>query len=79
MQYRDLIRSLIAQIITTPHSKAEAIPMIRARALTLPGGDQEKFVQTVEHELVSLHEGNFARYFVTPSQFKNWQKTWNTI
>lgn len=79
MQYRDLIRSLISEIITAPHSKAEAIPMIQARALTLPGSDREKFVQTVENELVSLHDGNFARYFVTPPQFKNWQKIWNAI
>lgn len=79
MQYRDLIRSLISEIITTPNSKAEATPMIQARGLRLPKSDQEKFVQTVENELVSLHDGNFARYFVTPSQFKNWQKIWNTI
>ncbi|MCC6286443.1 MAG: Fic family protein [Chitinophagaceae bacterium] len=79
MQYRDLIRSLISEIITTPNPKAEAIPMIQTRALKLPESDQEKFVQTVENELVSLHEGNFARYFVTPSQFRNWQKIWNTI
>ncbi|GAA4320795.1 Fic family protein [Compostibacter hankyongensis] len=79
MQYRDLIRSLISEIITAPNSKAEAIPMIQERALKLPESDQEKFVQTVENELVSLHDGNFARYFVTPSQFKNWQKIWSTI
>ncbi len=79
MQYRDLIRSLVSEIIIAPHSKAEAITMIKAKALTLPASDQEKFVQTVENELISLHEGNFARYFVTPSQFKSWQKTWNTL
>lgn len=79
IQYRDLIRSLISEIITAPNSKAEAISIIRAKALTLPESDREKFVQTVENELVSLHEGNFARYFVTPSQFKSWQKIWNTI
>lgn len=78
MLYRDQIRSLISEIITTPHSKEEAIIMIKARSLILPGADQERFVQTVENELISLHEGNFARYFVSPSQFKNWQKVWNT-
>ncbi len=79
MQYRELIRSVIQEIVSTPHSKGEAIIMIKARSLKLPGPDQEKFVQTVENELVSLHEGNFARYFVTPSQFKDWQKVWNTV
>jgi hypothetical protein len=29
--------------------------------------------QGKEIQLISLHEGNFARYSVTPSQFRNWQ------
>lgn len=79
IKYRDLIRSLIAEIITAPHSKEEAILMIKAWSLRLPRTDREKFAQTVENELVSLHEGNFARYFVTPLQFQNWQRIWNTV
>ncbi len=78
MQYRDLIRSLIPEIVTAPLSKGEADIIIKARSLRLPATDQEKFVQTVENELISLHEGNFARYLVTPSQFGQWQKIWNT-
>ncbi|RYY08688.1 MAG: Fic family protein, partial [Chitinophagaceae bacterium] len=79
LQYRELIRSVIQEIVSTPHSKGEAIIMIKASSLRLPGSDQERFVQTVENELVSLHEGNFARYFVRPSQFKDWQKVWNRV
>jgi Fic family protein len=79
LKYRDIIKALIAEIITERHSKEEAIIMIKARSLRLPQAEQDKFVQTVENELISLHEGHFARYFVTPSQFRNWQKSWNTI
>ena len=29
-----------------------------------------------EAELVSLHEGNFARYQIRPSEFEAWQQVW---
>jgi hypothetical protein len=44
------------------------------KALIEPLEDKERFIQTVEQELINLHEGNFARYFVTPSEFRRWQK-----
>jgi hypothetical protein len=77
MKYRDSIRAIIAEIITKPHTKAEAIQLIKVRSRSLPKADQEKYVYTVETELISLHEGNFARYFVTPLQFKNWREVWD--
>lgn len=76
MKYRDSIRAIVAEIITKPHTKAEAIQLIKVRSRSLPKADQEKYVYTVETELISLHEGNFARYFVTPLQFKNWREVW---
>jgi hypothetical protein len=30
----------------------------------------------VETELLSIHEGNFARYQITPSEFEAWQAVW---
>jgi hypothetical protein len=27
--------------------------------------------------LLSLHEGNFARYQIRPSEFAAWRKAWN--
>jgi len=29
-----------------------------------------------ESELLSLHEGNFARYQIRPSEFSGWQEVW---
>jgi hypothetical protein len=37
---------------------------------------REKFRDMAESELVSLHEGNFARYQIRPSEFEAWQKVW---
>jgi hypothetical protein len=30
-----------------------------------------------ESELVNLHEGNFARYQIRPSEFEAWQRVWS--
>jgi hypothetical protein len=38
--------------------------------------DRERFAELTEAELVSLHEGNFARYRVRPSEFAAWQNIW---
>ncbi len=40
---------------------------------------QEKFREMVETELLGLHEGNFARYQITPKQFAAWQDVWAGI
>ena len=36
----------------------------------------ERFREAAERELLSLHEGNFARYRVRPSEFEAWQEVW---
>jgi len=34
------------------------------------------FREIAEDELLALHEGNFARYQVRPSEFQAWQQVW---
>lgn len=55
----------------------EASVMIKAKAKDPPPQDQEKFIESVETELLSLHEGNFARYRIRPSEFKKWKARWD--
>lgn len=38
--------------------------------------DRIRFVEVVETELMSLHEGNMARYRIRPSEFASWQTGW---
>jgi hypothetical protein len=40
----------------------------------LPETDRQRFVALVHTELESLHEGNFARYRIRPSEFAAWRK-----
>lgn len=55
-------------------SGAEADGMVQAYAKThLPPEVQVRFRTVVETELANLHEGNFARYQIRPSEFALWQ------
>ncbi|MGI9322428.1 MAG: Fic family protein [Pseudomonadales bacterium] len=38
--------------------------------------EQEKFREVAENEILSLHEGNFARYQITLTEFLDWEAGW---
>jgi hypothetical protein len=40
----------------------------------VPENDREHFLKIAKEEIAALHEGNFARYRLRPSEFKDWQK-----
>jgi hypothetical protein len=76
LRYRQIIRELITDIIVSACQPKKASIMIKTKSKELPIEDQGKFIESVESELLSLHEGNFARYKIRPSEFKCWQEIW---
>lgn len=76
LKYREAMRLLITEIVTGALLKNIAIGMIKVKAHELPKEDHSKFVEVVETELLNLHEGNFARYQIRPSEFKKSQVAW---
>ena len=77
LKYREEIRNLVADIVLKALSQHEASIFIQKTAETFPESDRQRFVEVVDTELLSLHEGNFARYRIRPSEFKKWQDVWN--
>lgn len=76
MKYRDEIRGAIGHIVSNAMGKAEASNAVKIQAQKLPEEDQAKFTEVVETELLGLHEGNFVRYRIKPSEFSNWKERW---
>lgn len=76
VKYRQQKRRLIAEIISRALDRETAIAVINDRALFLPAEDRVKFVEFVERGLMFLHDGNFATYFVSPNEFKQWKQAW---
>jgi hypothetical protein len=40
----------------------------------VPENDRERFIKIAKEEIAALHEENYSRYRLRPSEFKDWQK-----
>jgi hypothetical protein len=77
LRYRAQVREIIAELIHARVGRKDAAPRTAAWSnKTIEPDDREHFNAVVEAELTSLHEGNFARYQIRPSEFAAWQKIW---
>jgi len=76
LKYREEIRAFMAEIVSNSLPPKDGKARIKEHAQKLPQPDQDKFIETVETELLTLHEGNFARYRIRPSEYNAWRKVW---
>jgi Fic family protein len=76
LKYREAMRALISKIVSEGLPYKEATDLLERKALEMPEADQSKFRESIETELISLHEGNIARYWIRPSQFQEWKNNW---
>ena len=79
MRHRSALREVVGAVIRERMDKKQAAA--RITAWTQEHVDQpqrERFREVAERELLSLHEGNFVRYRVSPSEFEAWQEVWTS-
>jgi hypothetical protein len=77
VSYRDLIRQAVSEVVQHKMNKLEASQYIAKFAHNkITSEDRNRFVEVAEVEVSSLHEGNFARFKVKPSDFFECQKKW---
>ena len=77
LRYRALVGGLVASVVRTGMDKAAAIALARQRAAEqVSPADQARFIEVVETEIMSLHEGNIARYRLRPAEYQAWRQGW---
>jgi len=77
MRHRGLIMEMVGEVIRRGMDKKAAVKFILLSAETKASGeDRAQLVTVAETELTSLHEGNFARYRVRPSEYYAWRQVW---
>ncbi len=77
VRYRNLRKETVAMIVRGIRDKKETTDLIRRKAEErVPMEDQMKFIEIVETELMSLHEGNGSRYGLKPEEIAHWKKRW---
>lgn len=77
LRYREQLRNVVGKIVRERRARAAASKTIEkfADAYVTPR-DQAAFMEAAQAELIGLHEGNFARYKVKPSEFYAWKGVW---
>ncbi len=79
LRHREALREVVGEVVRN-RLDVEAATMrvavwIEANVET---GDRARFREVAESELLSLHEGNYARYGVSPGEFDAWREVWDS-
>ncbi|MFH0810842.1 MAG: Fic family protein [Pseudomonadota bacterium] len=78
LRYRLLVAETVAGVVRGRLDKQAAAAFIKKQraARDVPPEDAARFIEVVETEVMSLHEGNIARYRLRPAEFTAWEETW---
>ena len=77
LRYRAQIREFVVKVVQGCMDKRAAAGWIARKAAVIPANDRDRFIEIIETELGSLHEGNIARYRLRPAEFKTWIQSWH--
>jgi fido (protein-threonine AMPylation protein) len=78
LRHRQALKQVVSDVIREPMDQKQAAGHIALWAgHHVPDADRARFVEIAETELMSIHEGNFARYQIRPSEYQAWQAVWN--
>lgn len=75
LKYRREIQDIVRAIILEKIAGNQTVPRIRnmIQTLKLSEVDSIRLFQMIETEIMSLHDGNIARFKVRPSEFQEWK------
>ncbi|HUG11141.1 MAG TPA: Fic family protein, partial [Opitutaceae bacterium] len=77
VKHRASISAMVADVVRTLKTKSQAARWIAAKVDGFaPAADRPRLIETVETELIGLHEGNIARYRLRPSEYHAWRAGW---
>ena len=78
LRYRSLVVEAVTAVVRGGLDKKAATALFRKRAAEqVSAEDHARFVEVVETEIMSLHEGNIARYRLRPAEYQAWRHGWH--
>lgn len=78
LRYREELQGIISTVVREAMNKAAAAVYLASWVNNhIDANEREQFRDVAETELLALHEGNFARYRIRPSEFAAWQRAWS--
>lgn len=77
-KHREALREVVGIVVRSRYNREEADKYLEHwSAENLQSDERARFIEMAEDQILALHEGNFARYKIRPSEFEKWQKVWN--
>ncbi len=77
LRYRLALTEVVGDVVRERLNKTAAVAFLKKRVPELvQPDDRARFMALAESELAGLHEGNFARFRLRPSEFKLWSDHW---
>jgi hypothetical protein len=75
LKYRTIIHTIIRTVILEKTIGPQVVSKVKQLigAQDLPDGDVNTLFKTIETEILSLHDGNIARFRLRPSEYQEWQ------
>jgi hypothetical protein len=74
------LRQIVSEVVRGLMDRGAAVVRIALWAEeNIAADERERFREMAEAELLNLHEGNFARYQIRPSEFAAWEAVWKPI
>ena len=71
------LRQIVSEVVRDSMDRRAATAHIaRWVEENITAAERERFREMAEAELLNLHEGNFARYLIRPSEFAAWEVVW---
>jgi len=78
VKYSVALREIVAEVIRGQMDRKSATAHIANWSEKhIAPNERDRFREVAEAEILGMHEGNFARYQIRPSEFDGWQKNWN--
>ena len=79
MKHSAALRQVVSEVVRGGMGKRAATAHITGWAgKNITAAEQQRFQEMTESVLLNLHEGNFARYHIRPSEFAAWKPVWET-
>ena len=74
IKHRDIIQNMIRSIILEKIAGQQVVLRLKQLidTLMLPVHDSDQLFHIIETEIMSLHDGNIARFKIKPSEFEAW-------
>ena len=76
-RYRNQLDQVIREVVLAKLTKAQTTTFLRKWvADKIPDKDQMHFINSVEEDLHTLHEGILITYKILPNEFATWRAGW---